>query len=330
MKLLDHFIVVAQRRRLSEHTIECYLTWIRQFMTGCASRHGEWKRPEQLGTPDVEAFLNDLVLRRRLSASSQNQALCALAFLYRHVLDGVIPKEHLGKFLLERSRRVPRKPTVLSTQEVRRLIDAIPPARIYRLMAELLYGSGMRVSEVCTLRVRDIDVGRAQIIVRAAKGDKDRVVMLPRCLQERLTQQLEFVERRWKADVARGGGYAPVPDALEHKRPRAGKELPFQFVFPSMVMRRDEAGYGRRWHADPSALDRVIDEAAHRAGINKRVTCHTFRHSFATHLLEAGYDIRQVQTLLGHANLKTTMIYTHVMNRPAIAVASPLDQLVPA
>lgn len=151
--------------------------------------------------------------------------------------------------------------------------------------------------------------------------------MLPQSLQERLTQQLEFVERRRRLDIARGGGHAPIPDSLEHKRPRAGKELPFQFVFPSMVMRRDEAGYGRRWHADSSALDRVIDQAARRAGIAKRVTCHTFRHSFATHVLEAGYDIRQVQTLLGHASLKTTMIYTHVMNKPSIAVTSPLDRL---
>jgi len=327
MKVLDQFVVVAQRRRLSEHTIDAYLTWARQFLTFSAGRRGAWTHPAELGTPDAEAFLNDLVVRRRLSASSQNQALCALAFLYRHVLEGVIPNEHLGKFLLERSRRVARVPTVLSVEEVRRVIEAISPGRIYRLMAELLYGTGMRVSEVCTLRVRDIDLGRAQIIVRAAKGDKDRVVMLPLSLHERLGRQVELVKRRWRADVARGGGYAPVPDALEHKRPRAGHELPFQFLFPSMVMRRDAAGYGRRWHADSSVLDRVVDEAARRAGIGKRVTCHTFRHSFATHVLEAGYDVRQVQSLLGHANLKTTMIYTHVMNKPAVAVSSPLDRL---
>jgi integron integrase len=330
MKLLDHFIVVAQRRRLSGHTIECYLTWVRQFMTFCAGLHGAWKHPAELRTGDAESFLNDLVIRRRLSASSQNQALCALAFLYRHVLDGVIPNEHLGKLLLERSRRVPRVPTVLSVEEVRRIIETIPPARIYRLMAELLYGTGMRVGEACTLRIADIDLGRAQIIVRSGKGDKDRVVMLPQRLRERLAHQLDAVERRWRRDVSRGGGYAPVADSLEHKRPRAGTELPWQFVFPSSVMRRDEGGYGKRWHADGSVLDRVVRDAARRAGVNKRVTCHTFRHSFATHLLEAGYDIRQVQTLLGHASLKTTMIYTHVMNRPAIAVTSPLDRLTPA
>jgi len=296
-------------------------------MTFCAGLHGAWKHPAELRTGDAESFLNDLVIRRRLSASSQNQALCALAFLYRHVLEGVIPNEHLGKFLLERSRRVPRVPTVLSVDEVRRIIEAISPASIYRLMVELLYGTGMRVSECCTVRVADIDLGRAQIIVRSGKGDKDRVVMLPERLRDRLSDQLDAVQRRWRCDVSRGGGYAPVPDALEHKRPRAGKELPWQFVFPSSVMRRDESGYGKRWHADSSVLDRAVCDAARRAGIDKRVTCHTFLHSFATHLLEAGYDIRQVQTLLGHASLKTTMVYTHVMNKPSIAVTSPLDRL---
>ena len=175
-------------------------------MTFCAARHAGWKHPKELGTADAEAYLNDLVVRRRLSASSQNQALCALCFLYRHVLDGVTPNEHLGEFLLERSRRIPRVPTVLAVEEVRRVVEAIPPARIHRLMAELLYGTGMRVAEVCTLRVADIDPGRAQIIVRAGKGDKDRVVMLPERLRERLSDQLDAVERRWRRDVSRGGG----------------------------------------------------------------------------------------------------------------------------
>ncbi|MGH7179329.1 MAG: integron integrase [Tepidisphaeraceae bacterium] len=327
MKILQQLVVVARRLRLADNTIDAYSSWIRGYLAFCAARHGQWKHPVDLRTQDVEAFLNDLVMRRRLSASSQNQALNALVFLYRHVLQDAIPQDHLGRFELQRSRRVSRVPTVLSVDEVRRLIQAIPPERIYRLMVELLYGTGMRVSEVCTLRVRDIDLGRAQIIVRGGKGDKDRVVMLPASLQDSLRGQLDAVERRWQHDVERGGGYAPVPDALEHKRPRAGKELPWQFVFPSSVLRRDEAGYGTRWHADSSALDRVVYAAARRAGICKRVTCHTFRHSFATHLLETGYDIRQVQSLLGHASLRTTMIYTHVMNKPAVAVTSPLDRL---
>jgi integrase len=192
-------------------------------------------------------------------------------------------------------------------------------------MIELMYGTGMRVSEVCALRVRDIDLGRAQIIVRAAKGDKDRVVMLPATLHARLEARVEAVQRAWRRDVERGGGFAPVPDALVHKRPRAGHELPWQFVFPSSVLRRDGEGRGFRWHLHPSSLERVVYAAGRRAGLGKRVTCHTFRHSFATHLLEAGYDVRQLQTLLGHSSLKTTMVYTHVMNKPAVAVRSPLD-----
>jgi site-specific recombinase XerD len=196
-----------------------------------------------------------------------------------------------------------------------------------RLMIELMYGTGMRVSEVCTLRIRDIDQGRAQIIIRAAKGDKDRIVMLPAALQARLIERIECVQDRWKQDAARGGGYAPVPDALKNKRPRAERELPFQYLFPSAILRRDEQGRGTRWHTDPSALERVVDAAARRAGIGKHVTCHTLRHSFATHLLEQGWDIRQVQTLLGHQSVTTTMIYTHVVNKPAMAVTSPLDRL---
>jgi integron integrase len=295
MKLVEQLLIVARRRRLADNSIELYAGWVRDFLRFVARRDGKWKHPAELGTADVEEFLNDLVMRRRLSASSQNQALNALVFLYKHVLADVLPQDHLGKLLLLRARRVSRVPTVLSVEEVRRVIETIPPARIYRLMVELLYGTGMRVSEVCTLRVRDIDLGRAQIIIRAGKGDKDRIVMMPICLRDRLNEQLTGVEERWRSDVARGGGYAPVPDALEHKRPRAGKELPWQFVFPSTVLRRDEAGYGTRWHADSSALDRAICAAARRAGVAKRVTCHTFRHSFATHLLESGYDIRQVQ-----------------------------------
>jgi integron integrase len=330
MKLLQQAIVVARRRRLAPSTIEVYCVWIRQFLAFAAQQHGAWMTPQQLATADVEAFLNDLVMRRRLSAASQNQAMCALVFLYTHVLRDVIPQDHLGKFLLQRSRRPKRIPTVLSAGEVRRLIEAIDPARMSRLMIELMYGTGMRVSEICTLRVRDIDFGRAQIIVRAAKGDKDRIVMLPATLVERLREQVDAVEQRWRSDVARAGGYAPVPDALLHKRPRAGHELPWQFVFPSSVMRRDECGHGVRWHTDSSALDRLVYAAARRARIHKRVTCHTLRHSFATHVLEAGYDIQQVPTLLGHASLKTTQIYTHVISKPAIAVASPLDRLAAA
>ena len=312
---------------MADATVDAYGGWAERYLRFCKERHGQWRTPQDLHTEDVEAFLNHLVVDRRLSASSQNQALCALVFLYGRVLEDAIPQNHLGKFALLRSRRVRRVPTVLSAVEVGRVLATMPERGNYRLMAELLYGTGMRVSECCTLRVRDIDFGRAQIIVREGKGDKDRIVMLPATLQEPLGEQLQRVEPRWRADVRRGGGFAPVPDPLAHKRPTAGREWPLQFVFPSSVMRRDEQGRGRRWQADTSALDRHVRRAAALAGIPKRITCHTFRHSFATHLLEAGYDIRQVQTLLGHASLKTTMIYTHLMNKPALAVTSPLDRL---
>ncbi len=326
MRLLDRLALVARRRRLADATIDAYSSWVRNYLAFCAAGRGEWTPPERLGTRDVERFLNHLVVERRLSASSQNQALNALVFLYKHVLENAIPQDHLGKFVLLRSKRQRRVPTVLSVGEVARLLQVIDAPK-YRLMARLLYGTGLRIAECCTLRVRDIDVGRGQIIVREGKGDKDRVVMLPASLVGDMTEHLTEVEARWRRDVSRGGGYAPVPDALEHKRPNAGHEWPLQFVFPSAVLRRDEHGRGRRWHADGSSLDREVKRAAARAGIRKRVTCHTFRHSFATHLLEAGYDVRQVQTLLGHASLKTTMIYTHVMTKPSIAVTSPLDRL---
>jgi integron integrase len=312
---------------MSGKTADVYCHWIRRYLAFCAAAQGRWMAPEQLGTADVESFLNHLVGERRLAASTQNQALNALVFLYRHVLENAVARDHLGKFELLRSKRPKRVPTVLSTAEVGRVLAAIPSGHIFRLMAELLYGTGLRVSECCTLRVRDIDLDRAQVIVRAGKGDKDRCVMLPATLRERLGEQLRRVETRWRRDATRGGGYAPVPDALVHKRPGAGWEWPFQYVFPSDVMRRDEAGRGTRWHMHPGTLDRCLSVAARRVGIGKRISCHTFRHSFATHLLEAGYDVRQVQTLLGHASLKTTMIYLHVMNKPAVAVTSPLDRL---
>jgi integron integrase len=315
--------------RLADATRKVYISWIEQYLRFCAGVRGEWTHPAKLGTQDVEAILNDLVGRRALSASAQNQCLNALVFLYRQVLDDVLPRDHLGKLEFMRSTRPKRLPTVLSVQEVRRIIDVCPAGHKYRLMLELMYGTGMRIGELCTLRVRDIDFGRAQIIIRAAKGDKDRVVMLPAALGDRLRTHLGAVRTRWDTDVVGGAGYAPVPDAVLHRRPSARREWPFQFVFASSVVRRDEGGRGTRWHVDASAFDRFIVDASQRAGIAKRVTGHAFRHSFATHVLESGYDIRQVQTLLGHASLKTTQIYTHVMATPAMAVQSPLDRMVP-
>jgi site-specific recombinase XerD len=203
-------------------------------------------------------------------------------------------------------------------------------------MMRLLYGTGMRVSECCTVRLRDVDFDRGQIIVRGGKGDQDRIVMLPATLRGDLAEQCRKVRSRHERDVKKGGGWVPLclseqgAAELEHKVPYAQRDWRWQFLFPSASLQRDEDGNGYRWHVHPGVLGRAVRNAAKHAGVSKRVSPHTFRHSFATHLLEAGYDIRQVQSLLGHARLETTMIYTHVVNRPAVAVTSPLDRLVGA
>jgi integron integrase len=326
MKLLERLATVGKRRHLSPLTVECYQRWVREFLT-FHKRGDHWRHPAELGGADVEAFLNHLAQDRRVAASTQNQALNGIVFLYNRVLVEELGEDHLGRFAAERSKRPGRVPTVLSVNEVRRMIAAIEEGSIHQLMVELLYGTGMRVMECCTLRLRDLDFDRAQIVIRGGKGDQDRVVMLPGSLVKRLTEQTRRVRSRHERDVKKGAGYVPLPDALAHKVPYAQQDWRWQFLFPSAVLRRNEAGRGARWHADPGALGRVVRDAAAAAQISKRVSPHTFRHSFATHLLEAGHDIRQVQTLLGHASLKTTMIYTHVMNRPAVSVTSPLDRL---
>jgi integron integrase len=328
MKLLDELRAASARKHLAPRTIECYEAWVRNYLRFARARAGgQWRHPRELRGPDVEDFLNHLVLDRKLSASSQNQALNAVVFLYRHVLGHELGPDHLGAIEAERAGRPARIPTVLSVREVERVLARIPATSPHRLMAQVLYGCGLRLMECCTLRLRDLDFERSQILIRAGKGDKDRTVMLPASLRRPLDAQVRRVRERWRADVAEGGGYAPVPDAIAHKCPSASRELAWQFVVPSSVVRGGRDGRRRRWHAHPTGLDRAVRAAARAAGTMKRVTCHTFRHSFATHLLEGGYDVRQVQTLLGHASLKTTMVYTHVMSKPSMTVQSPLDRL---
>jgi integron integrase len=327
MKLLDRMETVGKRRHLSPRTIRCYQSWVKDFLRFHRGDGGRWRHPHELAEREVEAYLTYLAVKRKLSSSSQNQATNALVYLYKQVLGDELGKDHLGKFAAERSRRRGRLPTVLSVAEVRRVLDAIEGAT-WRLMTELLYGTGMRVSECCGLRVRDVDFDRNQIMIRCGKGDKDRIVMLPDRLHEPLEAQVAQVRDRHESDMAVDGGYVPVPDSVANKVKYAQRDWRWQYLFPSAVMRRDEADRGFRWHADPGALSRVITVACKRSGVVKRVTPHTFRHSFATHLLEHGYDVRQVQLLLGHEKLDTTMIYTHVMDRPSVAVQSPLDRLV--
>lgn len=321
MKLLEQYRAACEVRRLAKRTVQTYCRWVDEFLRFHYKCTGHWIHPREMGESEVEAFLTHLAVNRRLAESTQNQALGAILFLYRHVL-----KQPLGSLDAVRACKPKRLPTVLSKEEVRRLIAALPDNASHRLIVELLYGTGMRISECCRIRVVDLDFDRGQIIIRGGKGNKDRVTMLPQSLEERLKAQVEFVRLRHEHDVENGAGYAPVPTSLEHKRHNAARDLRWQFVFSSAVIRLDrETGRRIRWHAHPSAVDRTVKHASEVARINKRVTCHTLRHSFATHLLENGYDIRTVQDLLGHKNVETTMIYTHVMARPGVGVRSPLD-----
>jgi integron integrase len=300
-------------------TEEAYLYWIRRFILFHDKRH-----PASMGAVEVADFLTHLAVRGQVAASTQTQALCALIFLYKQVLNIDLP-------VLDsvRAQRPKRLPVVLSVNEVRRVIDAVDGARgMYRLMAELMYGGGLRLMECCRLRVKDVDFDRRQLIVREGKGDKDRATPLPSRCQGALRRQLSMVAGQHQRDVRRGFGRVQLPTAMARKLPHADRDLAWQFLFPSVRLSHDpRGGEVRRHHAHENAVSRAVTAAGRRAGISKRVTCHVFRHSFATHLLEAGADIRTVQELLGHADVSTTMIYTHVLQKGACGVVSPLDRL---
>jgi len=274
-----------------------------------------------MGGPEVEAFLNHLASERRLSASSQTQALDALVFLYDSVLH-----QPLGEMAgLKRVQRLHRVPVVLARDEVKAILAQM--TGVVRLMAELIYGSGLRVNECMTLRLKDIDFSGGVLNVRAGKGAKDRTTLLPERLHAPLKQQLLRVAERHKQDLSHGAGLAPLPNALARKYPSASTSLAWQFVFPSAVLRPwGEGGRLARWHASDSTVQRAFREARDRAGINKHASVHTLRHSFATHLLASGTNIRTIQLLLGHRSLQTTMIYTHVIEVTR-SVASPFDSL---
>jgi integron integrase len=304
-------------RHRSRRTEEAYVLWIRRFIVFHGTRH-----PRDLGAADVASFLSALAVRDQVSASTQNQALCAILFLYDHVLAtplGQVPE-------IARAAVRPRLPVVLTREEVRALLrkmDGTP-----RLVARLLYGSGLRLLEALALRVKDIDVARHQIIVRSGKGDKDRVTSLPLSARSDLDAHLERVRALHARDLAAGLGRVVLPDALARKYPNASREWAWQFVFPAARICRDERwGPPTRYHLHESVIQRAIKDALLSAGLNKRASAHTLRHSFATHLLEDGYDIRTVQQLLGHADVSTTMIYTHVLQRGGLGVRSPADLL---
>ncbi len=276
-----------------------------------------------MGRTEIEAFLSHLAVKEKVAAATQNQALNALLFLYRHVLDTPID----FPLTSVRARRRKRVPTVLSKEEVQRLLPCIEPP--YRLMAKLLYGSGLRVSECVRLRVKDVDFGQRHLAVRDGKGAKDRITLLPEAAIPALKEHLQRTRLIHQRDIRQGVGSVYLPYALARKYPQAARQWIWQYVFPSPKLSIDpRSGLTRRHHLSTSALQKAVRRAAALVNIEKRVTCHTLRHSFATHLLEAGHDIRTVQDLLGHKDVKTTMIYTHVLNRGPFAVRSPLDTYV--
>ena len=315
-RLLDRVATVCRRRHLSRRTEESYRYWIRQFIFFHGKRH-----PSGLGAAEVEAFLNHLAQSRQVAASTQTQALNALVFLYRDVLNqplGDMP----GPRRIQRRYRVP---AVLTQEEVRHVLGAMTGTT--KLMAQLMYGAGLRVTECVTLRFKDVDFGAKSITLRSGKGGKDRTTILPEQLASPLQQHMVRVASLHRRDVAHGNGLAPLPDALWRKYPSASRSLAWQFVFPSALQRPwGEDGRLARWHASDSTVQRAFREALHAAGVQKHASVHTLRHSFATHLLAAGTDIRTIQLLLGHRSLQTTMIYTHALEATR-EVRSPLDAL---
>jgi integron integrase len=314
-RLLDQVRDAIRRKHYSRRTEETYIHWIKRFIYFTGKRH-----PAQMGAAEVTAFLNHLAADRHVASATQNQALSALLFLYKETLGQALP------WLdgLDRAKRPVRLPVVLSEPEVRALLAQLEGTKW--LMASLLYGAGLRLRECIMLRVKDVEFSYRQILVREGKGGKDRVTMLPEAAIQPLHLHLGKVNALHRRDLAGGYGEVWLPDALSRKYPRAGREWGWQFVFPSKNRSADpETGVIRRHHVYPDTLHRTVKRAAHDAGIYKPVSSHTLRHSFATHLLQAGYDIRTVQELLGHRDVSTTMVYTHVMNKGGRGVRSPLD-----
>ena len=317
-KLLDRVREALRLRHASRSTEKSYVGWIRRYIFFHGKRH-----PAEMGAPEVTSFLSSLAVQGHVAASTQNQALSALLFLYRHVLHQNLP-------WLEdvvRAKRPTHLPIVLTRDEVRTVIfelDGTP-----RLMATLLYGAGLRLLECARLRVQDIDFARNQIVVRDAKGAKDRVTILPGVVKAPLTQHLQRMKQQHEADLTRGAGWVELPWALGRKYPNAGREWPWQWVFPATRFYFERAtGQRRRHHLHETVVQRAVIQAVRRLRLTKRATPHTLRHAFATDLLEDGRDIRTVQELLGHNDVSTTMIYTHVLNQGPAGVTSPADRVL--
>lgn len=316
-RLLDALRAQLRVMHYAYRTEEAYVDWVRRFILF----HGK-KHARDMGPKEVADFLSHLAVARNVSASTQNQAKAAILFLYRHVLGTQLP--WVDDVVIA---KVPQRlPVVLTAREVRSLLHELNGTTA--LVASLLYGTGMRLMEGLRLRVKDIDFERREIVIREGKGSKDRVTVLPENLIEPLQQRLRKTQQVHQADLDAGYGEVHMPDALQVKYPKAGRAWGWQYVFPSQARSVDpRSGVVRRHHLSEQSVQRAISGAAKRAGIHKPCSPHTLRHSFATHLLQAGYDIRTVQELLGHANVATTQIYTHVLNKGGRGVLSPLDQL---
>jgi integron integrase len=318
-RLLDRLRRACRVRQFSPRTEDCYANWAERYIRFHGLRH-----PNTMGAAEIERFLTDLAVNGHVAASTQNQAFHALLFLYQQVLGIELPR--LDAL---RAKRPKRLPTVLSPPEVGQYLGAFPEEdEMYRLMASLLYGAGLRRLECCQQRIHDLDLKRYQVTVRHGKGGKDRVVMLPRSLIAVLERHLARRRQEYENDLAAGKASVPLPFALAKKFPRAAQEFGWQFLFAGRRLSRDpRTGNIGRYHVHPGMLARAVTAAARRVGINRRIGCHTLRHSFATHLVERGVDLRTIQILLGHESLETTMIYTHIARQGPAGVTSPLDLL---
>jgi integron integrase len=314
-EILNAMRNVMALRHMSRRTEEAYTYWVKRFV-----RFHENRNPAAMHEPHIKSFLTYLAEEEDVSASTQNQAFNALLFLYRHAL-----QTELGAIgLIPRATRTARIPVVLSRHEVAAVLQSL--SHPYQLMAAILYGSGLRLRECVRLRIKDIDLENGEIIVREGKGEKDRYTILPGSLLPAVEEQIARAKHLWNEDVHHGCGYASLPDALERKYPNASRELGWQYLFPAAKLSIVPGTTSiRRHHADESALQRAFKEGLSATGIVKTASCHSLRHSFATHLLEEGCNIRTVQELLGHKDLRTTMIYTHVQDRARLRIRSPLD-----
>ncbi|RLB63669.1 MAG: integron integrase [Deltaproteobacteria bacterium] len=317
IRILDRVKSTIYLKHYSRRTEKVYVGWIKRF-----AQFHDYRHPFAMGQEEVTEFLNYLAEKRGVSASTQNQALAAILFLYRDVLKVELP--WLENVV--RAKQSENLPVVLSRQEVSALLQNMQG--VPWLMATLLYGAGLRLLECCRLRVKDVDFDRNQLIVRRGKGGKDRLALLPEGIREPIKFQINRITKKHQEDLERGAGYVLLGDAFRRKHPNAEKTIQWQWVFPgTRIHIEPRTGYGWKHHLHESVLQKAVKEAAKLAKIKKRVSCHVLRHSFATHLLEDGSDIRTIQQLLGHKDIRTTMKYTHVLERGALGVKSPLDRL---